>query len=236
MSPDNQGDRKSQAESIKVPDNLDEIARREARNALRQFDTLVRRINLGLDPNRPFRLRLSIVLELNRVAIDGLSEYAGVFRPGGVKIQGSKHEPPEAHLVPELVEGMCDYVSNTWNGNTAVHLAAYVMWRLNWIHPFVDGNGRTARAVSYLVLCVRSGFQLPGKNTIPEQIADNKTPYYEALEAADLAWKERRIDLTDLENLLGDKLATQLLEVYQDATGSSGELARGSPSADLSAT
>ncbi|MBL8221394.1 MAG: Fic family protein, partial [Bryobacterales bacterium] len=28
-----------------------------------------------------------------------------------------------------------------------------VMWRLNWIHPFFGGNGRTARSASYLVLC-----------------------------------------------------------------------------------
>jgi hypothetical protein len=28
-------------------------------------------------------------------------------------------------------------------------LAAYGLWRLNWIHPFVEGNGRTARAVCY---------------------------------------------------------------------------------------
>jgi hypothetical protein len=33
---------------------------------------------------------------------------------------------------------------------TAIHLAAYLMWRLNWIHPFADGNGRTARMTSYV--------------------------------------------------------------------------------------
>ncbi|HET9282483.1 MAG TPA: Fic family protein [Candidatus Angelobacter sp.] len=52
---------------------------------------------------------------------------------------------------------------------SAIHLAAYVIWRLNWIHPFADGNGRTSRALSYLVLCTRLGERLPGTVTIPDQ-------------------------------------------------------------------
>ena len=51
-----------------------------------------------------------------------------------------------------------------------IHLAAYTMWRVNWIHPFAGGNGRTSRAVSNLVLCARLGYRLPGTLTVPEQI------------------------------------------------------------------
>ena len=63
---------------------------------------------------------------------------------------------------------MCDYVNDNFASKTGIHLAAYVMWRLNWIHPFVDGNGRTSSAASYFVLCMRAGNVLPGKKTIPE--------------------------------------------------------------------
>src|SRR3954454_12567738 len=108
----------------------------------------------GLHGDRP--LRPSLLLDLNRRAIDGLSQFAGLYRPGPVKIQKSKHQPPGAHLVPELVEHMCDYVNDNWNISTAVHLAAYTSWRVNWIHPFTDGNGRTARAAAYTVLCIKS--------------------------------------------------------------------------------
>jgi Fic family protein len=73
-----------------------------------------------------------------------------------------------------------------------LHLASYVMWRLNWIHPFTDGNGRTSRAVSYLVLCIRLRALLPGKLTIPEQIEQDKTPYYRALEAAERCVERRK--------------------------------------------
>jgi Fic family protein len=57
------------------------------------------------------------------------------------------------------------------------------------------GNGRTSRAVSYLVLCIRLGTLLPGKLTIPEQIERDRGPYYKALEAADDAWVNDVIDL-----------------------------------------
>ena len=121
-------------------------------------------------------------------------------------------------MVPELVEGLCDYVNEKWE-KSAVHLASYVLWRLNWIHPFTDGNGRTARAVSYAVLCVRLGYRLPGTTTIPELISTNKTPYYEALEAADASWKEDEANLRVLEALVSELLAAQLMTVHDAATG-----------------
>jgi Fic family protein len=52
---------------------------------------------------------------------------------------------------------MCDYVNDQWSVRTALHLAAYVMWRLNWIHPFTDGNGRTSRISSYVILTIKAG-------------------------------------------------------------------------------
>jgi Fic family protein len=96
------------------------------------------------------------------------------------------------------------------------------VWRLNWIHPFTDGNGRTSRAVSYLVLCVRLGYPLPGTNTIPEQIAADKRAYYDALEAADEVLKrDGRVDVTKLEKLLEAYLSAQLIGVIEQATGAS---------------
>lgn len=91
---------------------------------------------------------------------------------------------------------------------------------MNWIHPFTDGNGRTARAFSYLLLCLRLGYRLPGRNTIPAQIARDKNPYYKALEAADGQWESKKLGLTALEKLLAHLLAEQLASVHDQATGS----------------
>lgn len=215
-------DRHSLAATPDLVTDPEKKAECEARNALRQFDVAVALIDQWvLQPERPFRLRPSLIQQLHRVALEGLSVFAGNWRPAGVAIRGSAHEPVGAHLVAELVEEMCDYVNEHWD-KTAIHLAAYVMWRLNWIHPFDDGNGRTSRMLSYLVLCVRLGQHLPGKRTIPEQIAEDRTPYYKALDVADQANMEGQVDVSAMEKVLTGLLANQLLEVYQDATGLGG--------------
>jgi hypothetical protein len=123
-------------------------------------------------------------------------------------------------MVPELVEDMCDYVNDHWSEATPVHLAAYIMWRLNWIHPFSDGNGRTSRMLSYIVLCAKLDSVLPGHPTIPEQIVSNRDPYFAALDAADAALKERDvIDVSKMEELLSGMLAEQLKNAYEMASG-----------------
>ncbi len=199
----------------------DEIARIEAHNGVRQIDAVTEMIEHFSDPERKFKLRPSHLLHLHRIALDGLSSYAGNWRPAGIEIKGSRHQPVGAYLVPEEIEYMCDYVNDNWERSTPLHLAAYALWKLNWIHPFTDGNGRTARAFSYLLLCLKLGYRLPGKKTIPDQISHDKNPYYKALEAADQEWHAKKLDLSALERLLADLLAEQLASVHDQATGSS---------------
>jgi Fic family protein len=210
-------ERHSKALEIELISDPEQKARQEAENGLRQYDEVFERINYSLQPERPFKLRLSAILSLHRRALEGISSFAGLPRPGGIEIKGSKHQPPGAHLVPELLEQMCDYINENWTKLSPLHLAAYALWRMNWIHPFVDGNGRTSRAVSYLVLCVRLGYVLPGTTTIPEQISKNKEPYYKALEAADIANAAGKVDLAEMEKLLESLLAAQLVSVIDAA-------------------
>ena len=89
-------------------------------------------------------------------------------------------------------------------------LPAYALWRLNWIHPFVEGNGRTARAACYYLLCLRQGQLLPGKKIVPERIREDRKPYYAALRAADIAWEQGHFDVSELADYLGGLLKQQL--------------------------
>jgi Fic family protein len=195
-------DRHSKALDAELVSDPEEKARVEALNGVRQFDAVAEMIEHFSDPERNFKLRPSHLLHLQRIALEGLNSYAGNWRPAGIEIGGSRHKPPGADMVPEEIEHMCDYVNDSWEKSSPVHLGAYALWKLNWIHPFTDGNGRTARAISYLLLCLRLGYRLPGSNTIPEQIAKDKTPYYKALESADKQWESKKIELSELENLL----------------------------------
>lgn len=209
-------DRHSEALEVELITAPEQKAIQEAKNALRQFNTAIEQIEYWLQPHRPFKLRASAILALNRIALEKLDRHAGSYRPGVVEIKGSKHKPPPAHLVPELLESLCDYVNENW-GRSPLYLASYVMWRLNWIHPFVDGNGRTTRMTSFVVLCVRLGYRVPGSNTIPEQISEAKELYYEALERADAAFEQGRIDVSAMEALVGQLLTNQLAAVIHDA-------------------
>ena len=212
-------DRHSIAETAPLLHDPDEIARREAENGILQFDLALDIIRSFIkEPERPFRLRSSMILNLHRAALDGLHALAGTWRNTPVKIHGSVHQPPDAPFVSEEIEHLCDYVNDNWSSN-AVHLAAYVLWKLNWIHPFADGNGRTARAVAYVVLSVKLDGLLPGAPTIPEQIAGNKQPYYDALEAADKQLVAGKIDVSELEKMLAAMISTQLLSAAKEASG-----------------
>jgi len=214
-------DRHSHAEDAKLLSDPDEIARREAENGLRQFNLALELIRSSVKDNeRPFKLRAGPILQLHKAALDGLHRLAGTFRNSPVKIGGSQHQPPHEAFVADEIQLMCEYVNDNWATKTAAHLAAYVLWKMNWIHPFADGNGRTARAVSYVVLSIKLDGLLPGTPTIPEQIATDKQPYYKGLELADKAWAAtEKVDVSGLESMLNKMLAAQLLNATKEAAG-----------------
>lgn len=214
------GDRHSQTEQPELITDEQERARREAENGIRQFNLALDIIRTHVkDADRPFRLRSGLILQLNEAALKGIHSMAGTFRNTPVSIGGSRHKPPEAMMVSDEVHDMCAYVNENWQSKSALHLGAYVLWKLNWIHPFADGNGRTSRAISYVVMSVKLDSILPGTPTIPEQIAGDKGPYYDALEEADTAWLDTgRVDVSALESMLEGMLARQLVKAAEQAS------------------
>jgi Fic family protein len=105
------------------------------------------------------------------------------------------------------------FIHENWFILSPTELAAYGLWRINWIHPFIEGNGRTARATCYYLLCARNGTLLPGDKIVPERIRENRVPYYAALQAADRAWNAGHYDLTEMEAYLAGLLEAQLQNI-----------------------
>jgi Fic family protein len=190
---------------------------REIENGFRQFDLSIEIAQYYLHPERPFALRLPHILDLQKEAVDGIESAAGKLRTGLVGISKSEHITPEAHLVPNLMTEFCDYINDNWHEKTAFYLSAYAMWKINWIHPFTDGNGRTARTLSYIILCLKLGYILPGSPTIPQQIEEDKSHYIEALETADKAFRAGEINVSEMEAMIKGMLAKQLLGVIEAA-------------------
>lgn len=197
--------------------DAEEKVRLESRNGAIQAAFLLETAN---NWSKGAPLTPAILLELQRLAVNQIYRCAGHFRDDRVIIQGTGHTPPHHSEVEGHVVQMCDYVNSHWSDRSAIHLAAYAMWRVNWIHPFFGGNGRTARAFSYLVLCAGLGFAIPGSKTIPEFIVEDRNPYFEALRKADVSANGNQFDVSRMEELVSALLAKQLKSVHDQATGS----------------
>jgi hypothetical protein len=221
-------ERKSEASQIELIHDPIERAKREVENGLRQFELMSELIRSNIKKNKgsQFLLRPRDILKLQEAALKNIHPLAGAYRNTPVKITGSKHAPPDYFLISEEVADLCGYVNSNWDRSSPLHLAAFLLWKLNWIHPFADGNGRTARAVSYAVMSIRLDGMLPGTPTIPEQIAANKGPYYDALEKADEAFERGHTDVSDLETMLSSMLSKQLLSIAVLSETSSDRLTR----------
>ena len=130
-------------------------------------------------------LSQSIIKAINFHAIVGLHYEAGRYRSHDVTV--GDYAPPPHYLVEPLMDELVNEVNRSWGSADATRVATYALWRVNAIHPFVNGNGRTARAVCYFVLCVRKGGLLSGGTVFLEAMGREpvRTQYIEALRQAD---------------------------------------------------
>ena len=145
---------------------------------------------------------------LNHVAVANISQHGGRFRKEPIYV--GNHRPPHFRDVDDWMDRFISTVHENWYIWTATELAAYGLWRLNWIHPFIERNGRTARATCYCLMCVRHGALLPGRKILPERIRENRHGYERALRAADEAWEDGHLDFTEMEAYLAELVGAQL--------------------------
>ena len=185
----------------------------QEQNLLRQYDLLANCIEIGLEKGIE-AFDKYMLWELNHVAVANIAQQGGRFREEPIFV--GDHIPPHHREVPKLMDQFFSLVHENWNVGAMDHptaMAAYALWRLNWIHPFVEGNGRTARAAAYYLICMKAGRLLPGKKIVPERIRGNRPAYYAALRRADAAWEDGIYDISVLTQYLGALLAKQLAEI-----------------------
>ncbi|MEM9086049.1 MAG: Fic family protein [Pseudomonadota bacterium] len=188
-------------------------------NLDRQYGFLQSIVEASLKLDQPM-LSIEVIKALNFHAISCLHVNPGEFRPCPVHVpkeDGSRFEPPQHFQVPALMQMFTNEVNRRWDQVDAVTLATFVLWRLNYIHPFVNGNGRTARVASYFVLCLKAGGWLPGSKLIPERIVEIRPEYVNALEEADKAYNAGKPDLTVLHGLISRLLNDQLQQADESS-------------------
>ncbi len=165
-----------------------------ARDAVNLAKALDRMVELAAD-KEPTGIKQ--VTEIHALIL-GDRAGAGIFRTEPIRISGSDHRPPKTWA--EIMNAMEQWEEwSSAHGSAPPLLRAVVLhtW-LTHIHPFVDGNGRTARAIMNLEF-IRSGY--------PSVIFRKKDRirYYEALAVSDAGG-----DLGEIGQLTADRCADAL--------------------------
>ncbi len=130
-------------------------------------------------------------------------DFAGRLRTSGVRISGANFVPPNAQKVSILLDELLEFVIKNPLQLNDIELSAVFHHRFVWIHPFFDGNGRTARLTMNLLL-LSKGF------TPAIILRNDRKKYYEALNQANKGSYQKLI-------LLMSQAIERTLNIYLNA-------------------
>ena len=114
---------------------------------------------------------------------------------------GSEHRYPDAVMVPNLMTEFVEWMMTS----TALHPIAFaseVHYRFVTIHPFTDGNGRTARLLMNLIL-LQSGYPIAVIKT------QDRSAYIDSI----MTW--RSDDAIPLTKMIADTIQLALIETLK---------------------
>jgi Fic family protein len=157
----------------------------------------------------------SLIREIHKRLVEGVRGNAatpGEYRKIQNYVVNSKtkdviYTPPAAYDVPKMMYELVDWI----NHETETHpvlMSGIAQFQLVHIHPFLDGNGRTARLLSTLCLYQR-GYDFKKLFTISEYYDRNRTDYYQAIQNV----RQQDMDMTGWVEYFSHGLSTQLQEV-----------------------
>jgi Fic family protein len=112
----------------------------------------------------------------------------GIFRTGNVVV-GTLYRPPSFPLVEDLIEKLCTWLRVQFHYQTgqrfneALIQAIVTHIYIAWIHPFGDGNGRTARLLEFYLL-LRAGVPQIASHILSNHYNETRTDYYRRLQEA----------------------------------------------------
>src|SRR3989338_8564420 len=144
------------------------------------------------------KFRIADLLNIHRILTKGVMQNAtdsGIFRNRQVFVgkrifdgttfkEVVEYMPPKTEEVPHLIEEFINWLNldKTWAINPVL-LAGIVHYEIARIHPFIDGNGRTARLFATLILYL-SGFDHRRIFALDDYYDRDRQAYYAALKTA----------------------------------------------------
>lgn len=160
-------------------------------------------------------IREGLIREIHKRLVEGVrgnSALPGEYRKIQNYVANSKtkeiiYTPPPAYQVPLMMSELVDWLKQEQEINPVL-MAGIAQFQLVHIHPFLDGNGRTARLLSTLYL-YKTGYDFKRLFTISEYYDRDRSNYYKAIQSV----RENNMDMTTWLEYFVNGLATQLQEV-----------------------
>ena len=157
-----------------------------------------------------------IIRELHKITVKGVR--GGQADPGNYRrtqnyvVNSITREviytPPAPFEVPHLMHEFAEWLNETGD-ISPILVAGISQFQLVHIHPFIDGNGRTARLLSTMIL-YKTGYDFKRLFTISEYYDKNRPAYYKAIQSV----RKNNMDMTAWLEYFVDGLRTQMAEIY----------------------
>ncbi len=192
-----------------VVKNADPEDVRELQNYKQAFDLVADYLGSG-EP-----IREGLIREIHKRLVEGVrgnTANPGEYRKIQNYVANSKtreviYTPPPAYQVPLMMSELVDWLQREREINPVL-VAGIAQFQLVHIHPFVDGNGRTARLLSTLCL-YKTSYNFKRLFTISEYYDRDRSNYYRAIQSV----RESNMDMTAWLEYFINGLATQLQEI-----------------------
>ncbi len=141
--------------------------------------------------NSKFRISEEFIKKMHEMTVQKIlsKEQSGEYRKTQVVVRNSlsgqvSFRPPMAVAVPFQIRDLVSFINDAKDDIHPVLKSGAVHYELVRIHPFVDGNGRVARALSTLIL-FQEGYDIRKFFSLEEYFDTNAANYYEALQSVE---------------------------------------------------
>jgi Fic family protein len=159
-----------------------------------------------------------LIRELHKMIVQGVrgdNAQAGTYRQIQNYVANSKtkeiiYTPPSPLDVPHLMRELADWINKAVHDLPPILVSAITQFQFVHIHPFVDGNGRTARLLSTLIL-YKTGYDFKRLFTISEYYDQNRPAYYSAIQSV----RENKMDMTDWLEYFTEGLRLQMQGIQE---------------------
>lgn len=147
----------------------------EVKNHKEALDFLYELINV----NKKNTISEHLIKQIHSLVLkESDSKIAGTYRKGDIFISGSDHKPPSGFEMPNKMEKLIKWIKKEKDNYHIVELSAILHHKLVAIHPFWDGNGRTARIIMNIFI-MQAGYPMA------IILKNDRQRYYRVLSEAD---------------------------------------------------